>query len=118
VPSGITVISVITVGNAVQIKRSRLSSVATSITCHGYPDTRQVGVTITCNIVHRCHNTSQYTNVVTTGGNKKGDQSEDKEVDWKTILKWILRRVGTDVTRSELDPMAVSLTTVMNLKVQ
>jgi hypothetical protein len=46
VPSGITV------GNAVQIKRSRVSSVATLITCRGYPDTRQVGVRITCNIVH------------------------------------------------------------------
>jgi hypothetical protein len=39
VPSGIIVISVITVGNAVQIKRSRLSSVSTLITCRGYPDT-------------------------------------------------------------------------------
>jgi hypothetical protein len=44
VPSGIVVISYITVGNAVQIKRSCLSSVSTSITCRGYPDTRQVGV--------------------------------------------------------------------------
>jgi hypothetical protein len=45
VPSGI---SVVTVGNAVQIKRNCLSSVATLITCRGYPDTRQVGVRITC----------------------------------------------------------------------
>jgi hypothetical protein len=30
--------------SAVQIKRSRLSSVSTLITCRGYPDTRQVGV--------------------------------------------------------------------------
>jgi hypothetical protein len=55
VPSGIIVISVITVGSAVQIKRSRLSSVATLITCRGYPDTRQVGVRLTVN-------TSQYVN--------------------------------------------------------
>jgi hypothetical protein len=46
--SGIIVISDITVGNAVRIKRSRLSSVSTLITCRGYPDTRQVGVRITC----------------------------------------------------------------------
>jgi hypothetical protein len=59
-PSGIIVISVITVGNAVQIKGSCLSSVATLITCRGYPDTRQVGGRITCNIVHRWQNTSQY----------------------------------------------------------
>jgi hypothetical protein len=52
VPSGIIVICVITVGSAVQINRSLLS-VSTLITCRGYPDTRQVGVRITCN-------TSQY----------------------------------------------------------
>jgi hypothetical protein len=46
--SGIIVINVITVGNAVQIKRSRLSRASTSITCRGYPDTRQVYVRITC----------------------------------------------------------------------
>jgi hypothetical protein len=51
VPSGIIVISDITVGNAVQIKRSRPRA-STRITCRGYPDTRQVGVRITCNIVH------------------------------------------------------------------
>jgi hypothetical protein len=51
VPSGIIVISVITVGDAVQIKHSCLSRASTSITCRGYPDTRQVGVRITVNIV-------------------------------------------------------------------
>jgi hypothetical protein len=54
VPSGIIVISVITVGSAVQIKRSRLSSVSTSITCRGDPDTRQVGVRITVNTSQYC----------------------------------------------------------------
>jgi hypothetical protein len=44
VPSGIIVISVVTVGSAVQINRSCLSSVSTLITCRGYPDTRQVAV--------------------------------------------------------------------------
>jgi hypothetical protein len=50
-------LSVITVGSAVQIKCSRLSSVSTLITCRGYPDTRQVGVRITCN-------TSQYISLI------------------------------------------------------
>jgi hypothetical protein len=79
-------LSVITVGSAVQIKRSRLSSVSTLFTCCGYPDTRQVAVQKDpkhCTVLYKGENIAKpsmkYVQTILTTGNSIRNKSRIKE---------------------------------------